>query len=222
MRPFTAAGVGLVLVVVDFRTGSIDLAPDAVGWALVVFAFLRLATPPLALLAGAGLLCSLAEFWLPFHHRTVESFAVDPLSGEAMIVEVEVVQYDAVTGVRFGLIGLSVVILGTVLWAIVRIVRERAQPYHDERTIKRATVLGGASIATWVLPHLVVMAATALGDGRYDAVWNDPAWRVELIGTVVVVAFVAVLVANAREPWALPPGVRRLGNWEGMTTDPDG
>lgn len=213
MRPLTAASVGLVFLVVDFRTLAVDLVPDPVGWALLAYALYRLAVPRLAALAGVGLLCSLAEAWLPYHYRKVETFQAGPVVGEPRVVELEVLAYDPVTGVRIWLLATSMVILAIVIVAVVRLLTERARAYAAAPSIRRLTILGGVAIAAWVVPHLVVMAAAVLGDGELDVVWGDPAWRVELVGGVAVLAFAAALLVDAREPWALRPGRLRRGNW---------
>lgn len=223
MRPLTALSAGLVFLVVDFRTLAVDLVPDPVGWALIAFGLYRLAAPRLAALAGVALLCSFAESWLPYHYRKVKTFQAGPDVGEPRVIELEVLEYDAVTGVRILLLAASMVILAIVIIAVVRLLAERARSYPAERSIRRLTILGGVAIATWVVPHLVAIAAALLGDGQLDVVWGDPAWRVELIGTLVVVAFAGAMLADAREPWALRPGRLRLGNWqeEAAATDAD-
>lgn len=221
MRPLTATSAGLVFLAVDFRTLAVDLVPDPVGWALIGYALYRLAVPRLAALAGVALLCSFAEAWLPYHYRKVETFQAGPVVGEPRVIELEVLEYDAVTGVRIWMLATSMVILAVVVVAIVHLLAERARPYAADRSIRRLTMLGGLAIVAWVVPHLAAMAAAVLGDGELDVVWGDPAWRVELVGAMAVLAFAAGLVADAREPWALRPGRLRLGSWQGAATDSD-
>ena len=124
------------------------------------------------------------------------------------------------TGVRIWLLAASMVLLAVVIVAVVRLLGERSYAYAAQQSIRRLTILGGVAIAVWVVPHLAAMAAAVLGDGELDVVWGDPAWRVELVGTLAVVAFAGALLADAREPWALRPGRLRFGNWQGSSAPP--
>lgn len=211
------AAAGFGFVVIDFRALSIDLLADPAGWALLVYAFHRLAVPRLALLAGVGFLASFAEAWLPYRYRTLEYFTPSA-SGEPIPVEIEVLVYDPVTGLRLALLAVSTVVLGVVTWWLVRVLRDRARSFETGRTVRTLRALALGVLAAWVAPHLIAMATGALGDDGYDVVWNDPGWRIELLGTVVFGALVVVLLANAREPWGIRPGRRRLGNWHDRDT----
>lgn len=217
MRPLTIAAVGFGFVVLDYRTLALDLLADPVGWALLAYAFHRLAVPRLTLLAGLGFLTSLAEAWLPYRYRTIEYFT-SSASGEPIPVEIEVLVYDAVTGPRLALLAVSTVVLGVVAWWLVRVLAERAQPFETGRTIRTLRLLGLGVLAAWVVPHLVAMAVAAISGDGYDVVWNDPGWRIELLGTIVFGALIVFLLTNAREPWALRPGRHRLGNWHDRGT----
>ncbi|MDE0805213.1 MAG: hypothetical protein OSA99_18065, partial [Acidimicrobiales bacterium] len=60
MRPLHAIAIAVVLIGLDFRTTSIDLLPDLVGWGLIVWAALRLRVPVVAVAAGIGAVASTA------------------------------------------------------------------------------------------------------------------------------------------------------------------
>lgn len=79
---------------------------------------------------------------------------------------------------------------------------------------------GVATLALWVAPRVTGMAVGAVGDG-FDPVWNDPVWQVELAGVLAGLTLAAALLTSRREPWAIPPGQRRLGNWaQAVRRDP--
>jgi len=67
MRPFHAVAVGVALLALDFRTTSLGLLPDVVGWALLAYAVHRLVPRRWVVLPFVGALLSLATLALPYH-----------------------------------------------------------------------------------------------------------------------------------------------------------
>lgn len=209
MRPLSAIGGGLVLVGVDFRTTAVDLLPDPLGWLLVLYGLWRLSLPALAAVSLVGFVASFGGVVLPYHHRLVESAGVTP-DGVEFVTEVEVLEYDAVHGLRLLAMVLAATALGAVMVGLVRSLGPRARPHHAEGSVR---LLGGAAcvaVLGWVVPRLTGMARGAVVDGGFDPVWNGPASSLELAGILAIVALGALLLGDAREPWGLPPGERRV------------
>ena len=209
MRPLHAAAAGLVLLVVDFRTTSLDLLPDVVGWGLLGWAVLQLLGTRWLPLPLAGAACSLATLLLPYHH-----IQIDPFTGRRVVVGpgsdlgyAELLEYDRLGGARLAMAAASTALAAVVLVLLVRVVATRAAARHAAPASQWLRVGAAATVALWAVPRLVGMAAS-VGDG-YDPTWDDGAGRVALVGIVTAVGFAVVLFREGREPWALRPGTER-------------
>lgn len=207
MRPLHALAGGLLLLALDFRTTSVDLLPDVVGWLLVTWAAHRLTGRVTTALAGLGTVASLSTFALPYHYEQFDPFneRMVEVTPESDLGYAEVLVYDPVTGWRLALMTTAMALVGVVLWRIGRRVEDRAAHHRGElveRSLRWLRWLRWATVGLWVLPRLVAMVLGV--EGGYDPVWNDPAGRIALVGTIVAVAYAAVLANDAREPWARP------------------
>ena len=211
VRPLTAAAIGLVLVLVDFRIRGVDLCVDAAGWALMAWCLWRLHGPKAAAPAVAGTLFSLSEVRLPYHYVLVETYAVTP-SGTPYVAEVEMLEHDKVSGLPLAAMALATICLAVVVIVLTRMLAVRAGPSTTDPALRVMRLSAVATVALWTAPRVVGMVGGAVGDG-FDPVWNDPVWRVELAGLLAGATLAASLFTSRREPWAIPRGERRLGNW---------
>jgi hypothetical protein len=209
MRPLHWAAVGVVLMALDFRTTSLDLLPDVVGWVLLGYALHQLLGPRALPLAAAGGALSLSTLLLPYHY-----VQIDPFTGERVVVGpdtdlgyAEVLEYDRLEGGRLamaaGATTLAAVTFVVLAWTAAR----RATARGAVPSARRLQLGVGAIVVLWAVPQLVGMALAG-GDG-YDVVWDDGAGRVALVGLVAALAFAGLLFRDGREPWALRPGTER-------------
>lgn len=205
MRPLHAVAIAVVLIGLDFRTTSIDLLPDVVGWALIVWAALRLRTPLVATAASVGGVASLALLSLPYHFEQYDPFndRMVVVTPETDLGYNEVLVYDDLVGWRLAAFAVSVCAFAVVLIGLWRHLRCAVAAWDGpstRRSMRRLDLTTAAMIGVWVAPRLV---AAALGvDGGYDPVWDDPAARVAMMGVVAFVAHAVALALDAREPWA--------------------
>ena len=208
MRPLHAAAAGLALLVIDFRTTSLDLLPDVVGWALLAFAVHQVLGGRWAVLPVVGGALSLSTLLLPYHH-----VQIDPFTGERVVVGpgtdlgyAEILEYDRLVGARLAMAAgatvLAAVVLVVLAWTIARRADDRGA--STSAGWLRWGALG--VVVAWAVPRLVGMAAATDG---YDAVWDDGAARVALVGIAAALGFAVLLLREAREPWALRPGSER-------------
>ncbi len=205
MKPLHAVAGGVLLVGIDFRTTSLDLLPDVVGWLLITWAAVRLATPLLALVAGIGAVASVATLSLPHHF-----VQFDPSTDQMVVVTPDndlgyatFLEFDPVTGWRLGAFVVSTFALGVAVVSLLVHLRSRAHAFAGpevDRSLHRIRAASWAVVVCWVAPRLV--AAVLSVDDGYAPVWHDPAARVALAGVVAVVAFAVVVGRDAREPWA--------------------
>lgn len=211
MRPLTAASPGFALLLVDFRVYGVDVLVDPVGWVLITWGLWRLAGARAAAPAAAGAVFSVPEAYLPYHYATVESYVTRP-NGTSSIVEVEVLEYDRVSGFPLVSMALAAGCAAVVIVVLVRLLHERAGPDETDPALRTMHLSMLATLALWIAPRLVGMLVGAIGDG-YDPVWNDPVWRIELAGIISGLVLAASLLTSRREPWALPPGPLRVSSW---------
>ncbi len=197
-----------MLVAVDFRTTSLDLLPDPLGWLLVGFAVATVLGWRLAAVAGAAAVASLGELLLPYHY-----VQYNPITGKQVTVTdttdlgyAKFLEYDALRGVRLGL-ALAALVLGVVVvWTAVRRLEHRAAARGAPQIVGRLRAFRWAVGLLWAVPLLIGMIAAAVSGHGYDPMWNDPASHLSLAGTLVLLGLGVLLFAEAREPWALPHG----------------
>ena len=205
-RPWRLGGIGLVLVAIDFRTTSLDLLPDPLGWLLVAVAVATVLGWRLAAVAGAAAVASLGQLLLPYHY-----IQYNPITGEQVTVTdttdlgyAKFLEYDALRGVRLGL-ALAAVVLGViVVWTAARRLEQRASARGVPQIVGRLRAFRWSVGVLWAVPPLIGMVAAAVSGHGYDPTWDDPASHVSLAGTLVLFGLGALLFAEAREPWALP------------------
>lgn len=205
MRPLHAIAIAVLLISLDFRTTAVDLLPDALGWALIVWAALRLREPLLATVAGIGGIASLALFSLPYHYEQY-----DPLNDRLVVVTPqtdlgynETLAYDTFSGLRLAAFAVAVGAFAVALGVLWRRLRRRAQGWDGpavRTSLRRLDTAMAAVVGLWVLPRLVAVVVSI--DGGYEPIWDDPASRVAILGVLAAVALAATLTIDAREPWA--------------------
>ncbi|HEU5082467.1 MAG TPA: hypothetical protein VFU14_03945 [Acidimicrobiales bacterium] len=211
MRPFHAAAAGVALLALDFRTTSLDLLPDVLGWLLLAYAAHRLRGGRWAAVPLAGAALSTATLVLPYHW-----IQIDPFTGEHVVVRpgldlgyAELLEYDRLTGGRLAMAAGATVLGAVVAWLLVGPVARRAHDRGAPGSARRLRLGAVAFVVAWVVPRLIAMSTAAISGDGYDVVWDDPVSRVALVGVVGALAFAGVLASEGREPWALRPGTER-------------
>ncbi|HET6954728.1 MAG TPA: hypothetical protein VFI47_30480 [Acidimicrobiales bacterium] len=207
MRPLSIIAGGLALAVADFRTESLDLLPDPVGWGLVAVGCWRLsltAAPWLALLT-AGL--SLSDAALPYRYARLDPLTGDEIGpAERPGADVPVqLRFDAVSGWRLAAMTLATVAAATTLWCLLRELEHRARAQGEIHAGDRVRAGRWLVIGAWALPLLVAGAwAVAADSGRLDPVWNGSAEYLALAGVAAFTYVLVVLVRHAGAAWAVP------------------
>ncbi|MGH9110903.1 MAG: hypothetical protein ACRDZN_01160, partial [Acidimicrobiales bacterium] len=180
MRPLTHIAAGLVMVVVDLRTEYVDLLPDTVGWALVALGAWHLAMTGPALAAVATALLAVPEVSLPYryvrvHPETGET--IEPQPGVQLDVPRQLV-FDDLSGWRVAMVGVATLAAAVTLWWLLGALSTRAGAWQRAVTARRLHLLRWLVLVAWLVPYLVVIAASVRRDGSFDPVWND---RLELV-----------------------------------------
>jgi hypothetical protein len=206
VAPLRWIAVGLALVLLDFRTESLDLLADPVGWAAVGFGAWRLADVGTTRLAGVAAVLSLGDAALPYSY-----VPIDPLTGEpvtrtdpASIGLPEHLRFEPVSGWRLAAMTLAVVVGGATVWSLLRGLERRARGQGELRTAGRLRLARWLVVATWVVPYLVGVGLAVTDSGRFDPIWNGDAEYVALVGLLVVAYVIGVLVAESSARWAQP------------------
>ncbi|WP_436795146.1 hypothetical protein [Actinospongicola halichondriae] len=205
MKPLHAVAGGALLIGLDFRTTSLDLLPDLVGWLLIVWAATRLATPLLTTVAVVGAVASLGTLSLPYHYVQFDPFA------ERMVVVTpdrdlgyaQLLEFDPVTGWRLGAFALSTAALGVTVLVLAGHLRDRRRGFAGtevDRSMRQISIASWAVVVCWVAPRLV-SAGLSTDDG-YAPVWDDPASKIALLGAATIITYTVVVGRDAREPWA--------------------
>lgn len=214
-RPLLLVASGLVLVITDFRTESLDLLPDPVGWILVAIGAAALYLPLSAWLSLATAVLSVSDAFLPF--RTV---MVDPLTNEGAgrcpvgLVCAARVEFDPVSGWRLAALGASVVLGGAAALSLASGLRRRARAEGDRASAARLGLLAGVLALGWTMPPLVGISwAIAANDGFYDPIWNGSAEYVGLVGWGLMSWFVIELCLRSGADWATPRATPAPSPW---------
>lgn len=205
MRPLHAFSGGLLLLALDFRATSLDLLPDVVGWLLIAWAAWCWRERSLLAVALVGTLASLPLVALPYHYVQYDVLAdrTVVVSPETDLGYAEHLEYDLLTGARLAAYALSAAAAAAAVVLAVRFLSRRADAWagpSTARSLQRLRVAMVAFVVAWSIPRLV--AATLGFDDGLAPVWDDPAARVALVGTVVAVAVAITFGVDAREPWA--------------------
>jgi hypothetical protein len=187
-HPLTLIVAGLAFVLLDFRTVSLDLLPDPVGWLLIALAARVLALSWVALGASVVAILSASEAFLPYRYRLINPLTNHPTDlcppGEQCA---ERIVYDAVGGWQLAALAASFVLGAVVLVGLLRGLRRRAARDRDAPAAARLGLLTWSVALAWALPP-VVAVLRRIGDRpvAYDAVWNGGAEYVALAGWVVI------------------------------------
>jgi hypothetical protein len=204
MRPLVVGSAGVALVALDFRTESLDLLADPVGWGLVGVAAGWLALPLAARLAWVTAVLSLADVALPYRYVRIDPFTGEPMRAPPVGRPVSLrLDFFPVSGWRLAWLAASVAAGGATLSVLLGRLARRAAYEEDGRSVTRLRAARWCVLAGWVVPYLVTVAvAVARQDGRYDAVWNHGLEYLGLVGLAAAVYVVVVLAGSARASWA--------------------
>jgi hypothetical protein len=205
-HPLVLIVAGLGLVLLDFRTVSLDLLLDPVGWLLIALAAGVLALRWTAVAASVVAVLSASDAFLHYHYRPINPLTNHPVDicppGEQCP---ERVVYDPVTGWRLLALAASLLLGAVVLVVLLRGLRRRAVRDGDGPAVARLGLLLWAVGLAWGLPP-VVAVLLALRDQpiAYDPVWNGGAEYVALTGWAVVAWLMVELWLWSGRQWALP------------------
>jgi hypothetical protein len=219
VRPLLFIAGGLVLVVVDFRTESLDLVPDLVGWAAVAYGAARLEVMPAAWLAGAAGVLSVFDGFLPYRYVSLdrETGKRLPPEQQGLGVRPQRVEFDPVSGVRLAGITLAMVVGGLAVWVLLRRLERRAAAAEEPRAARRLRLARWLVVALWVVPFAVgVGHALSANDGEFDPIWNGRATYAALAGIAAFGYLIIVLVSEASASWALPGWLWQPSPWDEM------
>lgn len=213
-RPLLLIAGGLAIVALDFRVEALDLLPDPLGWAFVAIGAGVLSLRPVAWLAWATVLLSVADAYLPYRR-----VLLDPESGE--IVErctsllgcSEVVHYVAASGWHLAAMAAALVGATLTLLVLALELRRRALAAGDGRGADRWALLAGGIALVWALPQAVAMGRGAVSHDGYDPVWNGSAEYLALSGLVVLITIMAELWRRGGAGWAIPRERQLASRW---------
>lgn len=213
-RPLPVIAGGLAIVALDFRVEALDLVPDPLGWAFVAIGAGVLSLRPVAWLAGATALLSVADAYLPYRR-----VLLDPESGAvverctSLLGCSEIVHYEPASGWHLTAMAASLGAATLTLLALALELRHRALAAGDGRGGDRWALLAGAIAVAWALPQAVAMGRGAASHDGYDPVWNGSAEYLALLGLVVLVATMAELWRRGGAGWAIPRERQHVSRW---------
>ena len=219
MRPLSIISVGLALVILDFRTESLDLLPDPVGWVLVAVGSWRLALVTTSWLAGLTAALSLAEAALP--HRYVR---VDPITGlrvassERPNADLPLhLVFDPVSGWRLAALTVAMAAAAVTLWSLLLGLERRARARAQTDTAGRLRIGRWLVAVGWFLPYMVAVTRAVVADsGRFDPIWNGSAEYVALAGVAAFAYVIVLLARNTNVAWAQPGRPWSPSPWDQM------
>jgi hypothetical protein len=217
VRPLLLIAGGLVLVVFDFRTVSLDLLPDLVGWGAVAYGASRLSLTSAAWLAGAAGVLSVCSDFLPYRYVSIDRETGERLPPEQQGLGVlpQRVEFDAVSGWRLAGMTLAVIVGGLAVWVLLRGLESRAAIDDEPRAAAQLRRGRWLVLAVWVVPFLVgVGRSLAANDGSFDPIWNGGAEYAGLAGLAVFGYLVVVLARDASADWAIPRWLWRPSPWD--------
>jgi hypothetical protein len=220
MRPLVPIAVGVGLVAFDFRTESLDLLPDPVGWALVAVGAGMLSLTAAARLAWVTAALSLADAALPFRY-----IRIDPATGLELTgrqgsdqirsgVSLQLV-FTPVTAWR--LVGLTAAVVagGMALWLLLRGLERRARVDDDTAGADRLRLARWLVTGVWIVPYLLTVAVSlARHPWTYDPVWNGNLEFVGIAAPLVAAALIVLLVTSRGASWAVSPRSVELAPWD--------
>lgn len=193
---------GLVLVALDFRTRSIDVLPDVIGWLLVGAGAWMAGVGRAVPLATAAALLSLAELALPYHLALFDASTGEYIRVEGQTSGLRAVQrWEDLSQVRGAAIASAMVLGAAAAIALLRALGRRARTEGDDAAVgevRRAMV----APAVWALAFVWVVATRVAAGERYDPVWDGGAETAGLVAAVALLALAIFLVARRDRGWA--------------------
>jgi hypothetical protein len=217
MRPLSLITGGLALVALDFRTESLDLLPDPVGWVLVAAGSWGLSLASVSWLAGITAALTVSDAALPYRYVRVDPLAGDRVAlSERANVDLSLhLEFDPVSGWRLAAMTLAMSTAGVTLWSLLRGLERRAHAHAQSGTAGCLRVGRWLVAVVWVLPYLVAVGrAVVVDSGRFDPIWNGSAEYVALAGVAVIAYVVVVLARDSGAAWAQPEGPWYPSPWD--------
>jgi hypothetical protein len=217
VRPLSLITGGLALVVLDFRTESLDLLPDPVGWVLVAVGSRGVSLVGASWLAGLTAALSVSDAALPYRYVRIDPLTEDRVApGERANVDLPLhLEFDPVSGWRLAAMTLAMSAAGVTLWSLLRGLERRAHAHAQTRTAGRLRVGRWLVAVAWVLPYLAAVSRAVVVDTEgFDPIWNGSAAYVALAGVAVLVYVVVVLVRETGAAWVQPEGPWYPSPWD--------
>ncbi len=199
----TLIAVGVALVGFDLRVVGLDVLPDVVGWPLVAAGAWLLGLRMPAVFAGVAALASAPDLVAPHHQE-----ALDPLTGAVVANPApgtdydEILVFDRLADVRLVLAVVAMAAGGWAVWALVRVLRDRARSSGDDESARSLAVLSWLVPLVWVAPYLVIAIVQGFGDDGFDPVWNGGYEAPAIAGLVVVAGLVWLFASTSNRRWA--------------------
>jgi hypothetical protein len=118
-------------VILDFRTESLDLLPDPVGWVLVAVGSRGLSLVSASWLAGLTAALSVSDAALPYRYVRIDPLTGDRVApGERANVDLPLhLEFDPVSGWPLASMTLAMSAAGVTLWSLLRGLERRAHAH---------------------------------------------------------------------------------------------
>ena len=225
----TVVAAGLVVVALDFRTRSVDLLPDVMGW-LLVGAGARMARVPLvAPLAVGTAVLNLSELALPYHLVRFSAESGEFVPANAPGAEDLPIhhRWNDLSQLRGAVIAAAMTLGAVTVVALLRTLRERACAAGDQAAAHELRVAMVAP-ALWAVPFVLVVASTVRSAERYDPVWEGGAEAGWLLALVALLGLAELLVLRRDRGWAFvvdaeaEPGRQDRASWRAFGVRQDG
>jgi hypothetical protein len=218
VRALIIVAVGIGFVALDFRTDSLDLLADPVGWVLVAIGAHLLAVRRSVGLAAVAAVLSVTWAWLPFRYALI-----DPATGE--VTEIcrgtvpcnEDLRYDEVSDLRAVVMVLAVVVGAAALVLVLRSLRTSpGWPTVSPRLQAQMRLLEMVVPLFWAAPVVLAVGIAVVGGGGFDPVWNGSLAFLGATRTAVLLwmGVLLLVIANA------DPGRPRRQRYD-LTPDPE-
>ena len=209
VRPLSLIAIGLVLVAIEFRTRSLDLLPDPVGWLLIAVGAWNLALVKPAAAAALAAVLSLSDLLLPYRW-----IYVDPRTGETVSSSIgadldypQLQRWNVVSDARAVAMAAAVLAGGVSLWWLLGDLQRRAEHAGGAATLaaRRLRTFQLVVPLVCVAPYLVAVTIAVIGSEPFDPIWNGSLEYVALAGLLTLLALATTLTLARDAAWALPP-----------------
>lgn len=204
-RPLAVVASGLVLVALDFRTRSVDVLPDVIGWLLVGAGGWMAAVPRVLPLSSAAAGLSLAELSLPYHFVRYDPWSDTFTRVDSPPAGVAVLQrWDDLSQLRGAVIASAMALGAAAVVVLLRSLAERAHTGTDDTGVHELRVAMVAP-AIWSLVFAAVIAAAVVSSEPYDPMWDGVGEAAWLVSVVALLGLAVFLTLRRDRAWGFVP-----------------